>query len=270
VIALLRTELHKATLRLRTYMIFGAAIALPIIIGAAQKTNGPSHDRHANNELLSLASRSGVVFPAVVLELMSGFLLLVIVAVFAGDSVAGEAGWGNLRYVLVRPVGRVRLLASKLAVSALLAWAVTAVVAATGLLAGVILFGWHPLDLPIGVHQSSMTLLAHLGLATAYVAWSLSAVLAFGLFFSTLTDTAAGAIAAAAGLAIISQILDAISSLGVLRDALPTHYLTAWTPLYTEDRIPRDMATGALVQLGYLAVFAGAAWWWFRRKDILS
>ncbi len=202
--------------------------------------------------------------------MMSGFLLMVIVAVFAGDSVAGEAGWGNLRYLLIRPVGRGRLVASKLVVSAMLSWAVTAVVAVTGLMVGVIFFGWHPLDLAGGLHQSSLALLAHLGLATTYVAWSLSAVLAFGLFFSTLTDTAAGAIAAAVGLAIVSQILDAISALGVLRNALPTHYLTAWTPLFTEDRIPVDMIVGTVVQACYLVVFAGGAWWWFRRKDILS
>jgi ABC-2 type transport system permease protein len=270
-IALLRTEMYKAIRRLRTYIIFGVAIALPVIITVAQKVSEPRRERGgAENEIFSLATHSGIVLPAVVLAMMSGFLLLVIAAIFAGDALAGEAAWGNLRYVLVRPIGRGRLLVSKLAVSAVLAWAVTLVVSATGLAAGVIFFGWRPLDLLIGVHQSTTTLLWHLGLATGYVAWSLVSILSFGLLFSALTDTPAGAIAAAAGLAIVSQILDAISALGSIRNVLPTHYLTAWQTLYTRDEVSSDMAVGALLQLGYLVVFAGLAWWWFRRKDILS
>ena len=80
---------------------------------------------------------------------MSGFFLVVVICMFAGDAIASEASWGNLRYLLVRPVGRGRLLTAKLFVAAVFALLSTALVALSGLIVGVIAFGWHPLADPV-------------------------------------------------------------------------------------------------------------------------
>ena len=96
---------------------------------------------------------------------MSRFLLVVVAATIAGDAVAGDAASGNLRYLLIRPVSRTKLLAAKAFVAGVLIWATT-IVTLAGLAAGLALFGVHPLTVPAtvgasaGFHLSTSVLLA--------------------------------------------------------------------------------------------------------------
>jgi ABC-2 type transport system permease protein len=279
VIALVRTEMVKAAQRIRTLVIVGGLAGLPLLISFALHAHrGERGDR--GEGLFLLARQSGLLVPAAVLSVTSAFLLIVVSGVFAGDSVAGDAGWGNLRYLLMRPVRRGRLLVAKAFVAATLIWFCTFLVATAALVGGVMQFGSHPLTVPTvagsflhdsgGFTLGTRTLLERSAIVTAYVAFGYTALLAIGTFFSTLTDSAAGAIGATIGVYIVSEILDAIPAIGRIRYAFPTHYLEAWHPMFTENRFPRDMAVGVAVQLGYLCVFGAAALIWFRRKDIRS
>jgi len=112
--------------------------------------------------------------------------------------------------------------------------------------------------------------LARLALATGYVAWGMASYLSFSFLVSTLSDSAFAAVAAGVGLAIVSQILDGVAPLGILRYGLPSHYLDAWHGLYAVPVTSADMVRGALVQLGYATCFLGLAWWSFGRKDVTS
>lgn len=281
-IALLRTEFVKAAFRTRSVVITLMLIGLPTLIVIAIKTRGNRPGRGDNGEgLFRLAQQSGVLVPAAVLGVMSAFLLVVIAGLFAADSIAGDAAWGNLRYVLMRPVGRARLLVAKAAVAAILIWICVVLVSVTALVAGLIAFGSHPLTVPAipalggsaataGFQLGASTVLIRVAIATVYVAFGFTALLALGTFFSTLTDTPTGAIGATVGVYIVSEILDGITQLENLRYGLPTHYLDAWQPMFTQNRYPHDMIAGIVVQVAYLAVFGTAAIVWFRRKDIRS
>ncbi|MEI7999865.1 MAG: ABC transporter permease subunit [Actinomycetes bacterium] len=274
-IALFRTELVKATVRVRTLIVAAILVALPVLISVAihaRKGRGP-----AREGLGVLARQSGLLMPAAILGFTSAFLLIIIAGTFAGDAVAGDAASGNLRYVLIRPVSRGRLLIAKLAAAGVLVWAMTLLVACVGLVAGLALFGSHPAIVPSlaggSLHTFTLgtgTQLVRVGIATLYIAAGFTGLLAIGTFFSTLTDTPAGAIGACVGVYIVSEILDGIDQLGRLRYVLPTHYRAAWEPLFTENRFSHDLLTGLLVQAAYLVVFLGAAVIWFRRKDIRS
>jgi len=278
VIALFRTEFVKAAVRVRTLVVVAVLIALPTLIVVAIKARGDRPGRGQNGEgLFRLAQQSGLLVPAAVLGVASGFLLVVIAGLLAGDSVASDSAWGNLRYVLMRPVSRTRLLLAKAAVAAALIWACVIVVALTALVAGLIAFGSHPVTVPLvsggGVGSftlSTTTILVRVAVGTAYVAFGFTALLAIGTFMSTLTDTPTGAIGATIGIYIVSEILDGIDQLGEVRYGFPTHYLSAWQPLLTENRWSGDIAAGIIVQLAYLVVFGAAAIIWFRRKDIRS
>jgi ABC-2 type transport system permease protein len=283
VIALIRTEFTKAARRTRSLAIGLILVGLPTLIVVAIKAHGNQPDRNENGTgLFRLARQSGLLVPAAVLAAMSGFLLVVIAGTFAGDSVAGDAAWGNLRYLLMRPVGRGRLLVAKAFVAGALIWVATIVVALAGLVAGIILFGAHPITVPAirvvggnvvplgGFHLGNGVLLARTALATAYVAFGFTALLALGTLFSTLTDTAASAIGATIGVYIVSEILDAISQLGRVRYGFPTHYLDSWQSMLIDNRFSHDMIAGVVVQVAYLVVCGGAALVWFRRKDIRS
>ena len=274
-IALLRTEFTKAARRTRTWIIALGLVGLPTLIVVAINARGNRPRRDEGEGLFRLAQQSGLLVPAAVLSVMSGFLLILIAGTFAGDTVAGDAAWGNLRYLLMRPVSRGRLLIAKAIVADILIWVSTIVVALAGLIAGVLLFGSHPVNatlgnLPIGFHLSSGALLLRTLIAVAYVAGGYTALLGLGLLFSTLTDTAAGAIGATIGIYIVSEILGAISQLGTIRYGFPTYYLSAWETMFTENRYSQDMIAGIFVQVAYLVVFGAAAVVWFRRKDIRS
>jgi ABC-2 type transport system permease protein len=278
VIALLRTELVKATRRTRTLVIMLVLVGIPTLILVAINARAGRPDAgNGNGEgLFRLANQSGLLVPAPVLSVMSAFLLVVIAGTIAGDSVAGDAAWGNLRYLLMRPVPRGRLLVAKAVVAGLLIWACTILVALAALAGGVMLFGVHPVTVPGfariggGFELGTSTLLWRTAVATGYVAFGYSALLAMGTLFSTLTDTATSAIGATVGIYIVSEILDGIDQLGQVRYAFPTHYLASWREMFLQNHYSTDMIAGLVVQAAYLVVFGTAAIVWFRRKDIRS
>jgi ABC-2 type transport system permease protein len=183
----------------------------------------------------------------------------------------------------MRPVPRGRLLVAKAIVAGVFIWAATILVVLAGLVAGLILFGAHTVNVPGflsiaggggsaigGFELGRNVLLLRIALATGYVAFGLTALLAMGTFFSVVTDTSAGAIGGTIGVYIVSEILDAIQQFGRLRYGFPTHYLDAWQSMFSDNKYSHDMLAGVVVQLAYLAVFGAAAFWWFSRKDIRS
>lgn len=268
---LIKTELTKQVLRPRTWVALGFVMIVPIIIAIALKVNPPDLSGGDGPRYFYLATQSGLFLPVAALRLMSGFFLVVVICMFAGDGVASEAGWGNLRYLLMRPVTRGRLLTAKLVVAAVFAIVATALVALSGLVAGVLAFGWHPISIPfLGLSQSPGDILVHLGLATLLITWGLAGIIAFAFMLSTMTDSGAGAIFGAVGLYIVTLILNEITSLGSIRYGLPVRYYDAWSDLFTKNHFTDDMWRSILLQIPYVVVFLAIAWWWFHRKDIKS
>jgi ABC-2 type transport system permease protein len=270
-LAVVRTELVKSLRRIRTYVAYGILMVIPLIMAVAIHLNPPDASGDNREHLARLASQTGLLLPAFALRITSAFLLVIVVALFGGDAIAGEASWGNLRYILMRPVGRGRLVFSKFVVAVFCAWVAVVLVVMTGLVVGVIFFGSSPIGLPFSLAVGSNgDILAHLGVATVYVAWSLTGVVAFSFMVSCMTDAPFGAIFAGVGLYFTSLILDSITSLGSIRYVLPTHYFDSWIDLVTRGQWHSDMWRGVGLQLGYILLFVLVGLWWFRRKDILS
>ena len=270
-VAVLRTELVKNLRRTRTYVAYGILMLIPVIMAVAIHLNPP--DARGEGRLLYLASQTGLILPAFALRVTSFLLLVIIVALFGGDAIAGEANWGNLRYVLMRPVRRGRLVFAKFVVAVFCAWVAVVIVVVTGLVVGALFFGTDAIGPPLSFFvgsQSAGDIVGHLAIATVYVAWSLTGVVAFSFMVSCMTDAPFGAIFAGVGLYFTSLILDSISSLGNIRYVLPTHYFDAWVDLVTRGVWHSDLWRGAGLQLGYVLVFALIGLWWFKRKDILS
>jgi len=274
-------ELRKQVWRLRTYLALGLMIAIPVITTVAFKLSGGPKERNGQITLFDLGAHSGLNMPVDSLLVMSGFLLPVVISLFAGSAIAEEASWGSLRYLLVRPVSRSRLLAGKLTVVAILGLAATLLIAVTGLVGGVIAFGWHPIVIPsfssasATIPTSLATLsqgdaFARLVASTFYVAWCMTGILAFAFMLSTVTDAALGAVSGGVGLTVVSEILDAIPPLRTSRNFLITHYWQAWTDLFRHPTVTGEMVRGALLQIPYVIVFLLIAWWWFHRKDVVS
>ena len=194
----------------------------------------------------------------------------VVVAVVAGDSIAGEAGYGTLRYLLAVPAGRTRLLAVKYGVIVVFALAVTFVVTAVALATGAVLFPIGPVTLLSGTTVSLAEGILRLVFVSLYVAVAMAALGAIGLAISTLTEHAIGAIAALAIFVVASEVADQVPQFAVIQPYLPTHW---WNSFDSLLRVPIDSSTllkGLLSFAVYLVLFGSFAWARFTTADVTS
>jgi ABC-type multidrug transport system ATPase subunit/ABC-type transport system involved in multi-copper enzyme maturation permease subunit len=269
---LLSAEARMQLRRPRTWVSLAFVSVVPVLITAAFALGGASGNPQTSSigNFLPLVRQSGLDMPLAALDAMAPFLLVVVVSLFAGEALTAEANWGTLRALLTRPASRGRLLAAKALVAAALSMASCLLVAITGLLSGVIAFGWHVVVAPGAVLFTQVQTLERLVVVVAYVFLALSSTGAFALLLSTVTDSVLGAVAGGIGFAVVSEILDSIPALGSARVVLPTHLMMAWGGLFTRPEQIAPMAHGLLVQLPYVSAFCAAAWWWFDRKDVLS
>jgi ABC-2 type transport system permease protein len=206
------------------------------------------------------------------------------VAVVAGDSIAGEAGSGTLRYLLARPVGRTRLLCAKLIALIVYTLAAVILVAVTAYFTGIALFGAKPVAAtPGGLTTSNIaaTSLSGSGLspadialrtvgAVAFIAVSMLGVGAIALFLSTITDSSLGAALGALAALITSEVLVTLNSASAVNPYLPTRYWLAWIDFFRDPIVWRNIERGFAVQGVYVLVFLAAAWAHFATKDITS
>ena len=192
------------------------------------------------------------------------------IGVVAGDTIAGEANLGTLRYLLLAPAGRIRLLLIKYAGAIAFCCAATATVAAAGALAGVVFFPIGPVTLlsgdTIGVGESVLRSL----LIAAYITVSLLGLSAIGLLISTFTDVPVGAMAATIVLSVVSQVLDNLPQLEWLHPWLFSHHWLGFADLLRQPVSWTSFGENALLQTGYIAVCGALAYGKFSTKDILS
>ena len=266
-----RVEFVRQLRRWRTIVAFAVLLGLPWILVAAFKISGPASAGGGTPGLVTVATQGGLNFAAFSLFVSAGFLLVVVVALFCGDTVASEASWSSLRYLLAAPVPRARLLRQKMIVA--LGYAAIAVVSfpAMSLLAGTVAFGWHPLRLPATqIELPYGTALARTGITLVYVMITLLVVAGLAFLLSVSTDSPLGAVGGAVGLVIVSNILDAVTALGSWREILPTHWQFAWLDAFSAQLSWGGMTEGAAVSVSYALVLFALAFRHFRRKDIVS
>lgn len=269
-----RLEMLRQIRRRRTAVAFGLVIALPIIVVLAVKY-GPSAGGGgglADGELdvFGLMASGPWNFALSGLLFTSAFLLVLLAAMFLGDTVASEASWSSLRYLLVAPVPRRRLLLVKLVVGLLLTLAVLIVLVVTSFLLGLLAFGGDGLASPLGGSLGAGESTARLALITGYIAVTLLVPAGIAFLASVSTDVPLGAVGAAVVIVIFANILDAIDALGPLRRLLPTNYAGAWADALGPAIVWDQMAIGLAYNVGVFAVLAGIAVLRFERKDVLS
>ncbi|GAB2662907.1 hypothetical protein GCM10027271_21860 [Saccharopolyspora gloriosae] len=264
-----RVELARQLGRRRTRLALGFLMLLPLLLLAAFEI-GDDGSTPRTGDLAGMATSSGLNFAAFAVSSSAGFLLVLVVALFFGDTVASEASWSSLRYLLAAPVPRGRLLRQKAIVAALLSLLGTVLLPTVALAVGLFWYGPGELATPNGSVLSFAAGAVHLALAVAYLAVQLSWVAGLALWLGVSTDAPLGAVGGALLVSILSQILDQISALGSLRAFLPTHYASAWSDLLAEEVDWTGMANGTCSALIYATVFITLAHWRFHGKDITS
>lgn len=265
---LLASELGLIFRRRRNLAGLAVLAIVPIIIAIAVKATTP-HGGGGPNFLSSITG-NGIFVALAALTVELPLFLPLAVAAISGDSIAGEANIGSLRYLLTVPVGRTRLLAMKFAAIAIFSVAATFTVAVAGVVIGLILFpGMHTTTLS-GSQISVGEALLRTGIAGLYLSLGLAALGAVGLFISTLTEQPIGAMIAIVLINVSMFILDTIPQLSWLGPWLLTHWWTSFADLFREPILWSNIERGALTALVYAAVAWCCAWARFGAKDITS
>jgi ABC-2 type transport system permease protein len=206
-------ELYRQLKRKRTAFAYGFVLSLPILVAVAVKfgpsgnSGGPTRLGSGTTDLIGLATIGAANFTTTMLYFATPFLLVTVIALFNGDTVASEASWSTLRYLLASPV----------LLMPLSAWIV-----------GTIAFGTAPLQTPLGATFDNSVALSRIAIMTSYLAISLLFVAGLAFYLSVRTDAPLGAVGVAVGISILLNILDAITALGKIREWLPVHYAFSW------------------------------------------
>ena len=270
---LFRAELRLVFGRRRNQLLLAVTVVFPIVIGIALRVAAPHPQGGGNGPGVAFFNQlagNGVFLTFIALSTLLILVLPVVVAVVAGDSVAGEAGYGTLRYLLAVPAGRTRLLAVKYAAIVVFGLATTVIVAAVALAVGAALFPVGPVTLLSGSTVPLAEGLLRVLFVTLYVAAAMAALGAIGLAISTLTEHAIGAIAAIAILVVTSEVVDQVPQLAAIGPYLPTHW---WLSFDSILRAPVDTSTllKGLLSFGVYAVLFGSfAWARFTTADVTS
>jgi ABC-2 type transport system permease protein len=267
----IRTELVKLVRRPRTWVLVVFLCALPAIVAVFVKATNLAPRPGTGPAFLSAVLDNGALFPAAALAIILPLFLPVSVAVVAGESVAGEAQAGTLRYLLVRPVGRTRLLVAKLLATLAFTLLSVTTVALVSYVVGVSLFGTGEDIASIsGTEFTTTGATVRIVLTVLYVGWSMLGVASVALFLSTVTDSPLVAALGAVGVLVASTLLVTLDAASSIQPYLPTRYWLAFVDLYRDPVPTRDLWRGVGIQAAYIGALLAAAWANFTTKDVTS
>jgi len=269
-------ELYRQLKRKRTAFAYGFVLSLPILVAIAVKfgpsgnSGGPTRLGSGTTDLIGLATLGAANFTTTMLYFSTPFLLVTVIALFNGDTVASEASWSTLRYLLASPVPRTRLLIQKIKVSLTLSLIAVLLVPLSAWIVGTIAFGLKPLQTPLGATFENATAISRIAIMTGYLAISLLFVAGLAFYLSVRTDAPLGAVGVAVGISILLNILDAITALGSIRNWLPVHYAFSWFDALAITIDWSQMARGASYCAMAGILFYTLAITRFAKKDVTS
>jgi ABC-2 type transport system permease protein len=302
---MIKVELVKLLRRPRTWISVVLTCALPLMVAIFVAVTHLVPPPGQGSAFLSAVLQDGALYPAAALALVLPVFLPVAVAVVAGDSIAGEAAGGTLRYLLVRPVGRTRLLVAKLVSVVVYVLLVVLAVTFTAYATGVFLLGpsvaaavgqapggavpggaavpglagqaptagqaaGGAVTSLSGAPLSLLQLTERTAGAIAFITVSMLGVAAIALLLSTITDSALGSALGALAALVASEVLVTLNAATVVQPYLPTRYWLAWIDFFRQPVFWRDIQRGFGIQAVYVVVFLAAAWANFSTKDITA
>ena len=270
---MIAVEVRKLFGRPRTWVSIALLCALPTLVAVFLAVTEVGPRPGEGPTFLAAVLGNGALYPAAALGIVLPVFLPVSVAVVAGEAVAGEANDGTLRYLLLRPVRRTRLLVAKLMSICLFVLVAVTAVAVSAYFVGTSLLGTTPIGSTPTVSGTPLTaeeLAVRTLLMVLYIGWSMLGVASLSLFLSTLTDTPLGAALGGLALLVGSTVLVTLDAASAVRDYLPTRYWLAWVDLFRDPMLLRDVERGVMVQGVYVGVLLAMSWASFTTKDITS
>jgi ABC-2 type transport system permease protein len=264
-------ELRRQFKRRRTIGVYTLMAVLPLLLLGALHLGSDDRGRRNNFvNLVDVATASGLNFTLFVLFAASGFFLVVVFALFYGDTVASEAQWGSLRYTLATPVPRARLLRQKWYAALTLSVGAFLTLVGVSFVAGGLSYGFGSIQTPFGVSMSQGQGVLRLAGMVAYLALHLLVVGALAFWLSTITDAPLAAVGGAVFTMIVFAILEQVTQLGEIRNYFPSAFGDAWIDLLQTPVDSANLFRGVVQALVWIAVLTGLGFRHFSRRDVTS
>jgi ABC-2 type transport system permease protein len=260
---MLRVELIKQLVRIRSLVAFAVLAAVPIFFGIATAPDAGGQNG-TQTGFYGAAPFSALNHVAATLD-FSPLLLALVVALLGSAFGAADRDWGTLRYLYVQPVGRRRLLAGKWSALAVCCLLATACLVIAALIIGLIIFGWHPFHRIGAPNLPALDAAWRLLVAAGYLTVCMLSIGTIALALSLILPGAAEALGVSIAFVLIANILDGLPSLHVVTAALPMHYWQRWTALLEGGH--SGLATGFAVQIATIVVSLAIASAILTRRD---
>lgn len=291
-LSLLYIELFKIFRRPRTYIAFGAIAVIVSLVQFALWVNGTEFihfftDSQADTfQIPEHQILNGYFVCVAILHLILIHVPL-LVALIAGDMIAGEAQTGTLRMLAAQPVSRTSLLLAKFLASTtyvvlLLLW-----MALFALVGSLLIFGQEDLvvfretDLHIiSQHDVAWRFVG----AFIYAALALTMIAAMALFLSVYAENALGPIVATVCIVIVFTIIQQLKVPVFEQTINPwsfTTHMLGWKGFFYVEKNaagvtidgsienPSALLRSGAILVGYIVGFVTLAVIGFRKKDIL-
>lgn len=275
---LVETELYKIFRKGRSYIGFGAIAFIVIVIQIALFVDGESYLELGTQSLKDAFTFQG--------NLLNGYLSVFIIltslwvhipfliALVAGDLIAGEAAAGTLRMLLIRPISRTQIICAKFLAILIYVLAIVVFMAAISLCTGLLIFGEGDLFVMkdiLYIFESNDALWRILAsFVFSFLSMSTVATLAFML--SAIVDSSLGPIIMTMSIIIVFMIVSSID-LSIFRAVKPfmfTTYMGAWRAFFSDPVEWQKIYTAAIALTSHIFIFLGFTIWHFKRKDILT
>ncbi|MBC7902901.1 MAG: ABC transporter permease subunit [Gemmatimonadaceae bacterium] len=290
---LLKIELFKIFRKPRTYISFGAIAAMVLIVQVALKFDGRSYVEFI---LGSLQESLEIPFDKILNGYFICFVILnlllihipLLIALVAGDAVAGEANMGTLRLLVTKPVSRTQLMLAKFLATTVYTAMLLAWMAFLSLLLSVLIFGTNDMIVArndvVEVIQRNDVVWRYFA-AFGYATVALTTVAALAFLLSVFAENSIGPIVSTISIVIVFTILSEMQIPMYDRTVKPylfTSHMLAWKAFFylktdedgtsirgTIQNLPAIMRSLAIL-LAYIGLFLGTAILVFRKKDILT
>src|SRR5215468_1456486 len=289
---LLRIELYKIFKRPRTYIAFAVITVIILLVQIALKFGGEEYV-----DLMMTGAKETFDIP--VHQILNGYLVCfiilnlllihvpILVALIAGDVVAGEANMGTLRLLVSKPVSRVQLLTVKFVASSIYTILLLTWVALFALWLSVLLFGTNQLVVARKDEYdiiSTSDVLWRYAAAFIFAGLGLITVAALAFMFSVFADNSVGPIVATVCVIIVFTILTQMQIPfydETVKPYLFTTHMLGWKGFFyvkgkdgetikgSIENLPAIIKSGIILLL-YTVGFLLVSIWYFRKKDILS
>ncbi|ULQ52519.1 ABC transporter permease [Flavihumibacter fluvii] len=276
---ILRIELYKVFKRPRTYISFVAIGAIVVLIQLAFYAEGNNYMAFGMQSLTQTFDIQGKVLNGYLICFIILQTLLIhvplLIALVAGDQIAGEANMGTLRLLISKPVSRTKLLLAKFSASAFYTILLLVWMAFLALLVSILIFGTG--DLMILKSEEVVVLnkadvLWRYFAAFGFAAIAMTTVAALSFLLSIFAENSIGPIVSTMSVIILFTILTTmdIPIFNAIKPYLFTTHMIGWKGFFDAPVSWAAVLQSAGVLVFHIFLFLGTSILVFNKKDILS